>query len=228
MPLQGPILLPRRVAYHSRGIKIYSRCRVQIRPRRGGGPRQNLTLRPRVQRPHSSSGPQTTAENLWGSLPRGHTKPSTQEPEPQVPVPDGVHPWREKPHQRRPLTPPRSPPRLHLPDDISNPNHDCPANHDSTVSSISVEDNLQLALCSAISSIPISWEQLQVATSSDPSLQDLMFCIEPTDRPSLPASIQSYFRDLIVDDVICMGERIVIPLLHAWKPSTQPTRESVE
>ena len=113
----------------------------------------------------------------------------------------------------------RSPPRLHLPDDISNPNHDCPANHDSTVSAISVEDNLQLALCSAISSIPISWEQLQVATSSDPSLQDLMFCIEegtPTDRSSLPASIQSYSTVLgdlsIVDDVICMGERIVIPL----------------
>ena len=46
-----------------------------------------------------------------------------------------------------------------------------------------------------------------------------MFCIEegtPTDRPSLPASIQSYSTVLgdlsIVDDVICMGERIVIPL----------------
>ena len=38
----------------------------------------------------------------------------------------------------------RSPPRLHLPDDISNPNHDCPANHDSTVSAISVEDNCAL------------------------------------------------------------------------------------
>ena len=72
VPLKGPILLPRRVAYHSCGIKVYSRCRVQICPRRGGGPgrgrcpRQSLTLHPRVQQPHSSSGPQTT-ENLWGS-----------------------------------------------------------------------------------------------------------------------------------------------------------------
>ncbi len=104
------------------------------------------------------------------------------------------------------------------PDDIPNPNHDCPANQDAAVASFSAIDNLQNAMCAVISSIPIDWEQLQVATTSDPSLQDLMFCFEKgitTDRSSIPASIQAYWTVMgslsIVDDVICMGDRIVIP-----------------
>ena len=112
----------------------------------------------------------------------------------------------------------QSPSQLRLPDDIPNPNHDCPADQDAAVAPISAIENLQNAMCAAISSTPIDWEQLQIANTSDPSLQDLMFCIEEgitTDRSSIPASVQAYWTVMgslsIVDDVICMGERIVIP-----------------
>ena len=65
---------------------------------------------------------------------------------------------------------------------------------------------------------PISWEQLQTATTADPALQDLMFYIAegpPSDRQALPATIRAYYPVLenmaITDDVICLGERVVIP-----------------
>jgi hypothetical protein len=112
----------------------------------------------------------------------------------------------------------RTPPQLHLPDDIPTLAPDCPSNHDSAVAALGIDDGLQPALCSAITSIPISWEQLQVATTTDLPMQDLIFHIEegpPSSRDMLPTSIQAYFPiigDLtIVDDVVCFGERIVIP-----------------
>ena len=70
----------------------------------------------------------------------------------------------------------------------------------------------------AISTIPINWEQVQVATAADPSLQDLTYYVEegpPDNRHMLPVAIRSYFPILsslsIIDGVICHGKRVVIP-----------------
>ena len=114
-----------------------------------------------------------------------------------------------------------SPQKLHLPDDQASPNPNCPGTSGGTTDTtcaIQVDDGLPQAICGAISSIPISWEQLQTATTADPALQDLMFYIAegpPSDRQALPATIPAYYLVLanmaIIDDVICLGERVVIP-----------------
>ena len=90
----------------------------------GGRIGQSPTFRPRVQRPRDSSGPQTTAQSIQGSLPRGHPEPQALKSEGEdapVPLPNVVHPWRKKSNQRCPLTPPiwkpitisTTPPRRH-------------------------------------------------------------------------------------------------------------------
>ncbi len=108
-----------------------------------------------------------------------------------------------------------SPQKLHLPDDQASPNPNCPGTSGGTTDTtcaIQVDDGLPQAICGAISSIPISWEQLQTATTADPALQDLMFYIAegpPSDRQALPATIQAYYPVLadmaIIDDVICQS-----------------------
>ena len=118
----------------------------------------------------------------------------------------------------------RAPPRLYLPDDIDNPNPACPGSPDSPIAAITEEDTpqdehgLATALCMAVSTIPINWEQLQVATANDPPLQELSFYIEngpPDTRHMLPPTIRDYFAILpnlsIVDGVVCHGDRLVVP-----------------
>ena len=106
----------------------------------------------------------------------------------------------------------RAPTRLHLPDDLPAPSPNC------STHALADDDGLATAMCAAISTTPINWEQLQTATTADQSLQDLMLVIEagpPTKRNLLPVGIQAYFpviNDLtIVDDVVCLGDRLVIP-----------------
>ena len=120
---------------------------------------------------------------------------------------------------------PRSPVRLHLQDDIQSPSSSChggPSAPPDTVHcstcTLQEGDGLPVALCSALSATPIGWEQLQVATTEDPTMQDLMAAIEegpPSAKDLLPPSIQAYFNILgdltIIDDVVCYGDRIVIP-----------------
>ena len=117
---------------------------------------------------------------------------------------------------------PRSPVRLHLQDDVQSPSSSChggPSTPPDTVHCALQEgDGLPVALCSALSATPIGWEQLQIATTEDPTMQDLMAAIEegpPSARELLPPSIQSYFNILgdltIIDDVVCYGDRIIIP-----------------
>ncbi len=112
---------------------------------------------------------------------------------------------------------PKSPPRLHLQDDVPQAS-DCPDAATATVAALEEVDHLEHALCSAIASIPISWEQLQAATAADPSMQELIFCVEAgisDDKSALPPSVQPYWNVLsdlsVVDDVVCLGERIIIP-----------------
>ena len=106
----------------------------------------------------------------------------------------------------------RAPTRLHPPDDLPAPSPNC------STHALADDDGLATAMCAAISTTPINWEQLQTATTADQSLQDLMLVIEagpPTKRNLLPVGIQAYFpviNDLtIVDDVVCLGDRLIIP-----------------
>ncbi len=106
----------------------------------------------------------------------------------------------------------RTPTRLHLPDDLTAPSPNC------STDTLSDDDGLPTAMCAAISATPINWEQLQTATMADQSLQDLMLVIEagpPTKRNLLPVGIQAYFPVItnltIVNDVVCLGNRLVIP-----------------
>ena len=117
----------------------------------------------------------------------------------------------------------KTPPRLHLQDDILGPDPSCPHEHHTTANEIqtnhqSEEGGLQTALCSALSSSTIGWEELQTATTEDPTLQDLMMAIEegpPSSKDDLPQCIQAYYKiwDSLstVDDVVCYGSRLVIP-----------------
>ena len=122
----------------------------------------------------------------------------------------------------------RSPVRLHLQDDIQSPSSNCrggPSTPPDTVHPVHCStctpqegDGLPVALCSALSATPIGWEQLQITTTEDPTMQDLMAAIEegpPSAKDLLPPSIQAYFNILgdltIIDDVVCYGDRIVIP-----------------
>ena len=120
---------------------------------------------------------------------------------------------------------PRSPPRLHLQDDIQSPGVECRSSP--TAASEELHHlhstspgggDLRMAMCSALSTTPIGWEQLQTATTEDTALQDLMVAIEegtPASKDLLPPPIQSYFHMwnslTIVDDVVCCGSRVVIP-----------------
>ena len=77
---------------------------------------------------------------------------------------------------------------------------------------------LSTAICASLSTIPINWEELQVATATDPTMRDLEFAIEegpPDKRHMLPASIREYYpiiQDLTtIDGVLCYGERLIIP-----------------
>lgn len=135
----------------------------------------------------------------------------------------------------------RNPQRLHLQDDTTDSRNNCP--NEAHVMEIqqpphppTEEEGLQTAICSALSTTPVSWEQLQIATTEDQTIQDLMMAIEagtPPSKAHLPQSIQPYFKLwdhlTIVDDVVCYGCRVVIPdSLRAQcpcQPSTQPTRE---
>ena len=119
----------------------------------------------------------------------------------------------------------RTPTRLHLTDDLANPNPACPGSPTSSIADIQAttgdsqdDTGLSTALCMAISSVPINWEQLQVATAADPSLQDLSHYIEegpPSDRHMLPTDIRPYFSIFhnlsTVDGVVCHGDRVIIP-----------------
>ena len=117
----------------------------------------------------------------------------------------------------------RTPHRLHLQDDHHGPGKDCPNQSPTLTGEVqtsqqSEEGGLQTALCSALDSSTISWEQLQTATIEDPALQDLVMAIEegtPSSKEDLPHCIQAYFRLWnslsIVDDVVCYGSRLVIP-----------------
>ena len=117
----------------------------------------------------------------------------------------------------------RTPHRLHLQDDHQGPGKDCPNQSPTLTGEVqtsqqSEEGGLQTALCSALDSSTISWEQLQTATIEDPALQDLVMAIEegtPSSKEDLPHCIQAYFRLWnslsIVDDVVCYGSRLVIP-----------------
>ena len=106
-----------------------------------------------------------------------------------------------------------SPTRLHLQDDVILPSLSCSTNTPQE------EDDLPEAECSAISVIPINWEGLQISTTEDPNMQDLMQVIEegpPSTKDMLPLGIQPYWRimaDLSINnDVVCYGDRIVVPL----------------
>ncbi len=56
------------------------------------------------------------------------------------------------------------------------------------------EDNgLAHAICAAVTGIPLDWESLQIATASDPTLQELTSLIEsgpPTSKRLMPTSIR--------------------------------------
>ena len=106
-----------------------------------------------------------------------------------------------------------SPTRLHLQDDVILPSLSCSTNTPQE------EDDLPEAECSAISVIPINWEGLQISTTEDPNMQDLMQVIEEgpsSTKDMLPLGIQPYWRimaDLSINnDVVCYGDRIVVPL----------------
>ena len=116
-----------------------------------------------------------------------------------------------------------SPAKLHLQDDDPTPTPTCSSNArlTTTTSAISAHldptdtEGLATALCAAIRHTPITWEDLQVATAADVTLQLLADAIEdgpPEARHHLPAPIRDYFPFMDnVDGVICKGERIVIP-----------------
>ena len=119
----------------------------------------------------------------------------------------------------------RTPPRLHLQDDLATPALTCPSTGPLDAASVSEthhpgdEDHgLAIALCAAISIAPINWEDLQIATAADATLQDLIYYIEegtPTDKNMLPPAIREYHQYLqdlsVVDGVVCRGERLIIP-----------------
>ena len=119
---------------------------------------------------------------------------------------------------RHPLGP-RTQSRLHLQDDHQGPDNNCiTLTGEIQTNQQSEEDGLQTALCSALSSSTIGWEQLQMVTIEDPALQDLVMAIEegpPSSKEDLPHCIQAYFtlwNSLsIVDDVVCYSSRLVIP-----------------
>ena len=113
---------------------------------------------------------------------------------------------------------PRNPQKLHLQDDVTDSNTNCLNEIRQHQPQPTDETGLQTALCSALSTTPVSWEHLQSATTMDPTIQDLMMAIEegtPTSKEDLPQGIQAYFKLwdhlTIVDDVVCYGCRIVIP-----------------
>ena len=115
----------------------------------------------------------------------------------------------------------RTPHRLHLQGDHQGPGKDCPNQSPTQTGEVqtsqqSEEGGLQTALCSALDSSTISWEQLQTATIEDPALQDLVMAIEegtPSSKEDLPHCIQAYFRlwNSLSDDVVCYGRPLVIP-----------------
>jgi len=112
----------------------------------------------------------------------------------------------------RHLSGPRSPAILHLQDDVQSQSSNCHGEPSTPLESVHCStcilqdgDGLPLALCSALSATLIGWEQLQITTTEDLMMQDLMAAIEEG-----PPSIQSYFNILgdltIIDDVRCYGD----------------------
>ena len=122
-----------------------------------------------------------------------------------------------------------SPARMDLPDDNTAPNtarpHHSPRIPSTLLAGISItppteEDDagLATALSAAISSIPLDWEAIQIATAADDQMQELSLLIEqgPPDRRHLmPSSTRDFFpfRNSLstVDGVVTYGDRIVIP-----------------
>ena len=121
----------------------------------------------------------------------------------------------------------RQPTRMALQDDADTPRPSCSSTVTST-NAIGIgshtpqaandDEGLALALCAATSTIPISWETLQTATASDRDLTDLIWVIEegpPLDRNMIPPNIREYHQHMdnlsVIDGVVCLGDRIVIP-----------------
>lgn len=116
-----------------------------------------------------------------------------------------------------------------LQDDSTAPTIDCPHSSpripSALLAGISIatpqeedDQGLSTAICAAISSTPLSWEDIQVATASDETLQNLAHLIEegpPNKRHEMPPETRTYFpyRDSLsnIDGVIVYGDRIVIP-----------------
>ena len=173
MSVPRSFLLPRWLARHLGRIEIYSCGRISIRPGGRGGPgRSRCTgpsqvLRTRVpvavdHKPLLKLFGDRCLEDIPNPRLRNLKEKTLRYLFRMVYIP-GTGNLTSDALSRHPSGT-RTPTRLHLPDDLPAPNPNCP------IHALADDDGLATAMCAAISTTPINWEQLQTATTADQSL----------------------------------------------------------
>lgn len=129
---------------------------------------------------------------------------------------------------------PRNPPKLLLPDDVASASgstgtapdpyhslllarlrHDDPT---SAATSLCINDDIASSVSSALKNVAITWENVKLATTSDPAMNKLVSIIEsgfPGSRHELPQELQVYFQFrehlYTLDGVALYNDRVIIP-----------------
>ena len=129
---------------------------------------------------------------------------------------------------------PRNPPKLPLPDDVASasgstgtvpdPYHSlllAGSRHDDPTSAatyLCINNDIASSASSALKNVAITWENVKLATTSDPTMNKLVSIIEsgfPGSRHELPQELQEYFQFrehlYTVDGVAHYNDRVIIP-----------------